>query len=69
MTTADEYLQYAEECLRWARDAKTDEERVPFVEMAAAWRLAAAKLQMMDGEVVVPAAIVQPARDDKMSDE
>ena len=34
MTTADEYRQYAVECLRWAKEAETDEERQSFLDMA-----------------------------------
>ena len=43
MCTADEYRQFAEECLRWACDAKTDEERKTFFDMARAWTQAEAK--------------------------
>jgi hypothetical protein len=42
MATADEYRQFAEECLRWARGAKTDEQRKAFLDMARAWTQAAA---------------------------
>jgi hypothetical protein len=46
MTTAQEYRQYAEECLRWARTAKSDAERTQFLEMANVWVQAAS---MKDG--------------------
>jgi hypothetical protein len=42
-TTADEYRKFSEECLRWARNAKTDEERKTFLDMARAWTQAAAR--------------------------
>jgi hypothetical protein len=37
MITDAEYRQYAEECLKWARAAKTAEEREAFLKMAHAW--------------------------------
>jgi hypothetical protein len=43
MSTSDEYLQYAEECMAWARKAETDAERKTFLDMARAWTTAAAK--------------------------
>jgi hypothetical protein len=44
MTTADEYRQFAEECLRWADKAKTAKEKKAFLDMAQTWIKAAAKL-------------------------
>lgn len=38
MTTLSSYRQYAKECIRWATEAKTDNERDTLVEMARAWR-------------------------------
>ncbi len=37
MTTFSDYRQYAQECIRWAADAKSDKDRETFVEMARAW--------------------------------
>jgi hypothetical protein len=37
MTTVDECLEYARECLRWAAEAKTEDERVAFFKMARVW--------------------------------
>ncbi len=37
MTTPQEYRQFANECLRWARKAKTDSEREQFLQLANAW--------------------------------
>jgi hypothetical protein len=42
MTTADEYRQFAEDCLRRARDAKDEAERKTFLDMAWTWTKAAA---------------------------
>jgi hypothetical protein len=44
MTTDEEYLTYAKECIRWARAAKTEAERKVFLDMARAWASAAAKI-------------------------
>jgi ribosomal protein L17 len=42
MTSAKEYRQYAEECLTWAKQAKTDSERETLLKMAEDWLRAAA---------------------------
>ena len=39
--TVNEYHQYAQECLRWAAQAKTEDQREAFLEMAQAWTMAA----------------------------
>ncbi len=44
MTSPDEFRQYAEECMRWAREAQDDELREQLLNMANAWTLAAAQL-------------------------
>ena len=44
MTTADEYHRYARECLQWASEAETEEQRANFFAMARAWMQAS--LQM-----------------------
>jgi hypothetical protein len=41
MSTANEYRLFAEECLRWARSAKTEDERKAFLDMARTWTIAA----------------------------
>jgi hypothetical protein len=51
MATAEEYKQFAKECLRWATEAETDDDRNALLEMARDWTLAALRL---DG-VLVPA--------------
>jgi hypothetical protein len=40
---ANDYRKYAEECLRWACDAGSDEERKAFLDMARTWIQAAAQ--------------------------
>jgi hypothetical protein len=52
MATVAEYHQYAEECLRWATKAKTEEERKAFLDMARAWTGAALRIE----GVLVPIA-------------
>jgi hypothetical protein len=36
-TTAQDYRDYADECLGWAKTAKSDQERRIFRQMAATW--------------------------------
>jgi hypothetical protein len=45
MATGDGFRQYAQECLRWADEAKTEEERAAFLDMARDWALAAMRLE------------------------
>jgi hypothetical protein len=51
MTTVQEYRKFAEECLRWATEAETEEFKNAFIEMARDWTLAAMRL---DGVVSAP---------------
>jgi hypothetical protein len=44
VSTADIYLQYANECLHSARNARSDDTREQFLEMAKIWMEAAALL-------------------------
>jgi len=39
--SAKEFREYADECLGWAKTAKSDKERKNFVQMAQAWLEAA----------------------------
>ena len=36
------YLEFADECMGWAKTARTDKERQIFIEMAGTWLQAAA---------------------------
>jgi hypothetical protein len=55
MLTYDEYRQFADACNRWAQNAKSEEARRTFLEMAVAWTDLSAKAltrasgQMADG--------------------
>ena len=40
--SAKEYRAFADECMGWAKTARTDKERQIFVEMAGTWLRAAA---------------------------
>lgn len=44
MTSPNEFRHYAEECLRWAREADDADLQKQFLEMANAWALAAAQV-------------------------
>jgi hypothetical protein len=46
MITSHECRQNAEECLRWAREAKTDDRRKAFLDMARTWTEAATQLEV-----------------------
>jgi hypothetical protein len=45
MTTAEEYREYAKECLGWADETETDDMRQSFLDMARDWTLAALHLE------------------------
>ena len=57
MATGDGFRQYAQECLRWADQAKTKEERAVFLDMACDWTLAAMRLE---GVLVTDGAPTKP---------
>ena len=56
MPSVEEYRQYADECLGWAKQAKTDFERDLFLKMAADWLRAATLL----GASATPLAFSDP---------
>ena len=45
MTTPQEYRKFADECLRWATEAETDEFKDAFIQMARDWTLVAMRLE------------------------
>jgi hypothetical protein len=51
MATADEYHQYARECLQWAAEAENEEQRNNFLAMARTWTHAA--LQVASARVPI----------------
>jgi hypothetical protein len=48
VSLAEKYRGYADECLGWARTAKTDREREIFVQMAQTWLAAAVRAGVFD---------------------
>lgn len=62
MTKTEEFQQYAAEAMRWARQSKTEEQRLVYLEIARTWFRAAAMRAVSHIEQA-PAAIlthVQP---------
>jgi hypothetical protein len=59
MTKADEYRQFAEDCLRWARAAKNEAEKKAFLDMAWTWTKAAAA-KRTNGQVAPEAVTKAP---------
>jgi hypothetical protein len=57
MTTASEFHDYAKECLQWADEAETDDQRQSFPDMARDWTLAALRLE----GVMIPRQPEQPS--------
>ena len=45
MATAKEFQEFADECMRWATDARTEDQRQTFLQMACAWTQAALRLE------------------------
>jgi hypothetical protein len=46
MSSAKEFREYADECMVWAKQAQTDDEREIYLNMAQDWIRAAATLAM-----------------------
>lgn len=57
MTSPDEFRHYAEECLRWAREAQDEDLQKQFLDLASAWTLAATR---MDGGAPIAPKIETP---------
>lgn len=45
MKTPEQYRKFAEDCQRWAREAKTEVQQKLLLEMAAVWRTLAADME------------------------
>ena len=45
MVSLKEYLQFANDCLRWAAQAETEDQRTAMLKMARIWTEAALRLQ------------------------
>jgi hypothetical protein len=57
MATAAEYHQYARECLQWADETQTKDQRKEFLSMAHAWTEAALRVE----------GVLVPIEEDKSS--
>jgi hypothetical protein len=57
MATADEYRQFANECLRWATEVESENDRQAFLDMARDWKLAAMRVE---GSTLIPSIEQQP---------
>ena len=51
MKLAQKYLQYADNCIDLAENAKDEPSRIRYQRMADAWRALASEQQWLDGEV------------------
>ncbi len=45
MASAKQYREYADECLKWAKEAQSDEYREALIQLAQDWLLAATKAE------------------------
>jgi hypothetical protein len=45
MSSSDEYREFADECMGWAKTARSDKERAIFLQMAGTWLEAAVALE------------------------
>jgi hypothetical protein len=57
MASAEEFRDYADECLGWAKTAKSDREREIFLQMARTWLEAAA---IASGKITGAKSAIQP---------
>ena len=56
MKTAAEYRAMAEECVKWAREARTNEVRMSLLQLAQVWLDAASKLDGLPPTQTAPDA-------------
>jgi hypothetical protein len=49
MSKADQFRQYAEEALRWARQSKTEKEKQAYTNLALTWTQAAVQSEHIFG--------------------
>jgi hypothetical protein len=66
VSSAEEYSAYANECLGWAKSARTEEERNAFLEMAKTWMNAALVAKERDPPFLPPCDFTRstPDKDD-----
>ena len=52
--TAEEYRAMAEECVKWAREARDDDVSAPLLQLGQAWLDAASKLDGLPASQIAP---------------
>jgi len=65
--SSKQYREFAKECLRWAEESTSDEDRRHFIDMAKAWVHAAAELRELSHEPEAPLVPVPRATRRKKS--
>jgi hypothetical protein len=54
MPKTDQFNQYAEEAMRWARHAKTEQEKQAYIDLACTWTKAALQSKHIFGDADDP---------------
>jgi hypothetical protein len=49
MSKSDEFRQYVDETMRWARQSKTENDKAILIEIARTWKLAATFRERTEG--------------------
>jgi hypothetical protein len=62
MVTTDEYCFFAKECLRWADEARNDEQRQLFLDMAKTWTRLAVNKDDRANQDKHPLSFYQPVK-------
>ena len=62
MASSNEYREFANECMGWAKTARTDRERDLFLDMAKTWLEAAVRLEACQGIVRPQSGAIPPAK-------
>lgn len=60
MFSQDQFRQFADECIEWARTARSERERKQFLDMARLWMTAAQQIE--DGMAGLGSPPLVPAR-------
>jgi len=62
VASSDEYREFANECMGWAKTARTDRERDLFLDIAKTWLEAAVRLEARRGIVRPQSGAIPPAK-------
>ena len=60
MASAQQYLEFRDECLRWAQAARTDAEREVYLELAKTWHEAALRVERSLGLIAQSNVLLEP---------